>query len=87
VASTGRAAGAVALAGVWIGVSEFLRNQFLLSDAWVRHFESLGRDFPSAPVNGVVWVVWGFVFAAAVYAVSRRFPLAHTTLIGWRAPS
>jgi len=83
--STGRAAGAIALAGVWVSVSEFLRNQFLLNSTWVNHFASLGRAFPASPVNGAVWGAWSFVFAGVIYALSRRFPLAQTTLIGWTA--
>lgn len=81
--STGRAAGAIFLAGLWIGASEFFRNQLLLSASWASHFESLGMKFPSAPLNAAVWILWGFVFASVVYAVSRRFSLLQTALLGW----
>jgi hypothetical protein len=71
------------IAGLWINASEFFRNQVLLIRYWVEHFESLGMTFPSAPVNAVVWVIWGFVFAAMIYISSRKFSLLGTTFIGW----
>ena len=39
--------------------------------------------FPSAPVNGLMWLVWGFLFAIAIYLLSRKFSLLQTTLLGW----
>jgi hypothetical protein len=39
--------------------------------------------FPSAPVNAVVWVIWGFVFALMIYLLSRKFSLVETTFISW----
>jgi fucose 4-O-acetylase-like acetyltransferase len=74
---------AIAVAGVWINASEFFRNQVLLTNAWVQHFQSLGMTFPAAPVNALVWVVWGFIFAAMLYIISRRFSLIETILLGW----
>ena len=74
---------AVFLAGIWIIASEFLRNQVLLLGKWEAHYQSLGLTFPAAPINAVVWVVWGFVFAVMLYILSRRFNLLQTTQIGW----
>jgi hypothetical protein len=71
------------LAGLWINASEFFRNQVLINRYWVEHFESLGMTFPSAPVNAVVWVIWGFVFALMIYFLSRKFSLVETTFISW----
>ncbi|HWR68022.1 MAG TPA: hypothetical protein VN416_03280 [Desulfomonilia bacterium] len=31
----------------------------------------------------MVWVAWGFLFAMAIYSISRRFNLIQTTLISW----
>jgi hypothetical protein len=39
--------------------------------------------FPTAPLNAIVWVIWGFVFAATIYAISRKFALIETTLLCW----
>lgn len=81
--SSSRGILAIVLAGLWINVSEFFRNQILLTRQWVAHYQSLGMAFPSAPINGVVWLIWGFIFAGAVYAISRRFSLMETVLLCW----
>jgi hypothetical protein len=80
-----RSAGAIVLAGLWVGASEFLRNQLLLADRWQAHYASLRVVFPSAPVNAVVWMVWSFVFAGLLFSMSRRFTLIQTTALGWVA--
>lgn len=74
---------AVLLTGIWINASEFLRNEILLKNYWVEHFRSLGMTFPSAPINGMIWVVWGFLFAIAIYLISRKFSLIQTALLSW----
>lgn len=74
---------AVIIAGLWVGFSEFFRNQVLLPATWAAHYKSLGLEFPSAPVNGLIWVVWSFIFAGIVYAVSRRFSVLQTTVLVW----
>lgn len=61
----------------------FFRNEILLKKYWVEHYQSLGMFFPSAPVNGIMWVVWGFLFALAIYLLSRKFNLIQTALISW----
>lgn len=75
----------VFIAGMWINASEFIRNQVLFNNIWVEHFRSLGMIFPSAPLNAFAWVIWGFVFAALLYVISRKFTLIETTLLGWVA--
>jgi predicted neutral ceramidase superfamily lipid hydrolase len=39
--------------------------------------------FPSELKNGVIWIAWGFLFAAAIYVISRKFNLIQTALISW----
>jgi hypothetical protein len=73
----------VMLTGIWVNASEFLRNEVLLKSYWVNHYHSLGMTFPSASKNGIIWVVWGFLFATAIYLISRRFNLVQTALISW----
>lgn len=75
----------VLLAGVWVNVCEFVRNELLFKNYWVDHFAGMGLVFPSQPVNSAVWVVWGFAMAAFVWAVSRRFCLRDTFLLSWFA--
>jgi predicted neutral ceramidase superfamily lipid hydrolase len=74
---------AVVLTGIWVNASEFFRNEILLKTYWIDHYQSLGMTFPSAPKNGMIWVAWGFLFAIAIYLISRRFNLIQTALISW----
>jgi len=71
------------LAGIWVNVSEFFRNEYLLKSFWVNHFTSHGMIFPSEPINGIIWLVWGFLFSAAMYYISRKYNLLQTVLISW----
>ena len=71
------------LSTIWISISEFVRNQFILKTYWTSHYEKLGLIFPSEPVNGAVWGVWSLCFA--IFIISKKFSLLHTTLICWFA--
>ncbi len=71
------------LATVWIGVSEFVRNEFLLKSDWTNHYAKLGLVFPSEPINGAVWGVWSLFFAIAISIISKRFTLIQTALLSW----
>ena len=74
---------AVILTGIWVNASEFFRNEVLLKTYWIDHYRSLGMTFPSEPLNGMIWVAWGFLFAITIYIISRKFDLIKTTLISW----
>ena len=74
---------AVIITGIWVNASEFFRNEVLLKTYWVEHYQLLGMTFPSEPLNGMIWVAWGFLFAIAIYMISRKFDLIETTLISW----
>jgi hypothetical protein len=73
----------IILATVWISLSEFLRNEFLLKSYWTSHYEALGLVFPSAPINGAVWGLWSFVFAVSIYIIHKKFTLWQTTFLAW----
>lgn len=73
----------IVLATIWISLSEFVRNEFLLKSYWVEHYQGLGLVFPSELINGAVWGVWSLLFAIAIYWISRRFPLLQTALLSW----
>jgi hypothetical protein len=66
---------AVILTGIWVNASEFFRNEVLLKRYWVDHYKSLGMTFSSETLNGIVWVVWGFL--------SGKFNLLQTTMVSW----
>jgi len=74
---------AILLTGLWVNASEFFRNEVLVKSYWLEHYQSLGMSFPSEPLNGMVWMVWGFLFALAIFIVSSKFDLVQTTLICW----
>jgi hypothetical protein len=57
----------VFLATLWISLSEFIRNEFLLRDYWHSHYAGLGLSFPSEPVNGAIWGLWSLLFAILIY--------------------
>ena len=73
----------VLLAGIWVNLSEFLRNEFLLKEYWTNHYAQMNQTFPSEPVNGIIWMIWGFMFAIVVFILSRKFNLLQTTLLSW----
>jgi len=79
----GRAVLAILLSGLWVGLCEFVRNQFILATQWQTHYRAMGLEFPSRPVNGGMWMAWSFLMAGATFVISRRFNLWQTTAIAW----
>jgi len=73
----------VLAATIWISVSEFVRNEFLLKDYWVAHYSAMGLEFPSEPVNGAVWGVWSLCYAVVIFVISKKFDLKQTTALSW----
>jgi hypothetical protein len=70
-------------AAVWISLSEFVRNEFLIKSYWMSHYQSLGITFPSEPVNGAVWGLWSLLFAIVVFFINTKFSLVQTFLFSW----
>ncbi len=73
----------VLLATIWISVSEFIRNEFLLKSYWTTHYQNIGLVFPSGPVNGAVWGLWSLLFAIAIFIISKKFSLVQTTFLSY----
>lgn len=73
----------VLVATIWISLSEFLRNEFLVKSYWISHYEKLGIVFPSESFNGAVWGIWSLLFAIAIYVFSEKFTLIQTSLLSW----
>lgn len=74
---------AILLSTLWISISEFVRNTFVLHHHWVQHFQSLGQTFPEQPINGAIWGIWSLCFAVSIYIFSRKFSLVQTALLAW----
>lgn len=70
-------------ATLWISISEFMRNEFLLKSYWYQHYEKLGLLFPSESINGIVWGLWSFCFAVAIFIFAKRYTLFQTTFLSW----
>jgi hypothetical protein len=70
-------------ATIWISISEFFRNSFLLHDYWIKHFQDAGRTFPEQPINGAVWGIWSLCFAVSIFIFSKKYTLVETALIAW----
>ena len=75
----------VLLATIWISISEFVRNEFLVKSYWTGHYEKLGLVFPSQPINDAVWGLWSLCFAIAIFIIAKKFSLLQTTLLSWFA--
>ena len=73
----------ILLATIWVSISEFARNQFLVNSFWTRHYQDLGLSFPSAPINGAVWGIWSLLFAVAIFILAKKFTLVQTTFLSW----
>lgn len=75
----------ILLATIWISISEFVRNEFLLKSYWIDHYEGMGLVFPSEPINGTVWGLWSLLYAIVIYLIARKFNLSQTAFISWFA--
>lgn len=73
----------ILLSSIWISISEFVRNEFILKTYWVEHYEKMGLVFPSEPVNGAFWGIWSLCFAIAIFILAKKFTLLQTTLMAW----
>lgn len=74
---------AVLAAGLWMNISEFIRNELLIKQVWISGFEEIGLSFPSAPINGAVWALWVFIFVAVLAWLTIRFNILMSTIISW----
>ncbi len=75
----------ILLATIWISLSEFVRNEFLVKSFWTRHYQDLGLIFPSKPVNGALWGIWSLLFAVTIFILAKKFTLLQTTFLSWFA--
>ena len=74
---------AILAAGVWMNISEFIRNEFLIKHIWVNGFSEMGLPFPSEPVNGAIWGLWAFIFVSVLAWLTTRFDVLKSTIISW----
>lgn len=73
----------VIISGIWITISEFLRNEFIFKSYWINHFSSLGLVFKTLPLNGILWMVWGFSLSCVLYRLLQKFSFKEAILLSW----
>ena len=73
----------ILLATIWISISEFVRNEYIVKSLWITHYHNLGLTFPSKPINGAVWGIWSLLFAVTIFIIAKKFSLLETTLLSW----
>jgi hypothetical protein len=73
----------ILLVTIWISLSEFVRNEFIVKSFWTDHYRGLGLTFPSAPINGAVWGLWSLLFAVTIFILAKKFSLIETTFLSW----
>jgi hypothetical protein len=73
----------VFLATIWISISEFVRNDFIVKLYWIKHYQDMGLIFPSKPINGAVWGLWSLLFGIGIFIIAKKFTLIQTTFLSW----
>jgi hypothetical protein len=69
--------------GIWISLSEFVRNELLFKSYWLEKYDSLSLQFPSAPLNNALWGIWSFLLAFTVIFMLQKLRMTETILITW----
>jgi hypothetical protein len=72
-------------AGVWVTVSEFIRNEFLFKSYWVDQYNLMGLRFETKPINGILWMIWSFILAYIIFKLLQRFSFVQALLTAWLA--
>lgn len=73
----------ILLIGIWINIFETIRWELLIKSYWVGQYENLGLIFPDGLKNNITWMIWGFLFAAIIFVLSKKFTAIQTALIAW----
>lgn len=75
----------IILSGLWISVSEFFRNEILLKNFWIDYYDQIDLTFQTLPINGILWVVWSFIFAFIIHRLFSKFGCVETVIYSWIA--
>lgn len=73
----------ILLTGIWLNVSGTIRWIYLIEPYWLEKYNYLNLVFPSEPINNIIWMIWGFMFAMVIFILSKKFNLIQTTLLSW----
>ncbi len=73
----------ISIAGIWITISEFVRNELLLKHYWINHFNSIGLKFETLPLNGILWMIWSFALAYFIFKLLQKFSFRESIVLTW----
>lgn len=73
----------ILIATVWISVSEFFRNTYLVHEYWTELYQGIGLTFPEENHNGAIWGIWALCFSIAIFIFSKKYTLVQTALLAW----
>ena len=73
----------ILLVGIWINISETVRWLLIIESYWIEYYKTLRLVFPSEPVNAIIWMIWGFLFAIIIFVLSKKFNPLQTVFISW----
>lgn len=73
----------ILLTGIWINISETIRWELLIKFFWIEQYENMGLVFKNELTNGIIWMIWGFLFAAIIFILSKKFTAIQAALIAW----
>ena len=73
----------IILATIWIIAWEMLRNELLFKSLWVDHFDSLGLDFQTLPINGILWTIWSAIVAYVLYELMAVLHFKKALVFTW----
>lgn len=74
---------AVGVATLWSVFCEFFRNELLFKHIWLDHFQQLGLNFPSSPLNGAIWGLWSLGFVLGLKFILTKFSLLPAVGLAW----
>ena len=73
----------ILLAGIWINIFETIRWELFIKFYWIEQFENFGLVFTNELINGMIWMIWGFLFAVVIFVLSKKFSAIQSAFIAW----
>lgn len=75
----------ILLVAIWINFSGTVRWMLFAKPRFAVLYRARGMEFPSAPANNVLWVLWGVLAAVLVVFLSKKFSMLHVFSLSWLA--
>ena len=73
----------IIIAGIWITISEFVRNELLYKSMWINHYKLLGLTFKTLPINGIFWFLWSIILSFLIYILLQKYSFIESLIISW----